>query len=117
MKGGRNAAGAYLDSLVAAQVEVPVARMSHVPLDESSGKRVAIVVAVSFGREDTDVVALRGNDDRELDSMGQRLAVFLAERRPNVANVLDLLKDLSQRSRTDYLTTYLLLENVLELTL
>lgn len=72
-------ASCTLDGDVGAEIEVELERMGAAGLYQSTGKRVAVAVALARLREEADMVALTSNDDGELGDLlaAQLLETFL----------------------------------------
>jgi hypothetical protein len=80
-----NGASRTLDGDVGAEVEIELKGMSAARLYQRTGKRITVSIALSSLREETDMVALAGNDDGEL---GDLLAAELLEAFLHIADFL-----------------------------
>ena len=78
-----NWASRAFDGDVGAKVEIELEGMGASSLDQSTRKRVAVLVTLL--RKEADMVTLSGNDDGEL---GRHLGAHLSEALPHVANLL-----------------------------
>ena len=78
-------ASSTLDSDVRAEIEVKLEGVGAARLYQGTGERVAVAVTLANVREETDVVALAGDDDSEL---GHLLAAELLEALLHVTDFL-----------------------------